>query len=64
MLGAEVVGGALRTRAGVKPVFVSVGHLVDLTAAYAIVLELCRGTRLPETTRQADRHCRAGLAGP
>lgn len=59
----DTVGAALRTRTGVKPVFVSVGHLVDLTTACAIVLELCRGTRLPETTRQADRRCRAGLTG-
>ena len=60
--GGDVVGAALRSRTGVKPVFVSVGHLVDLPTACAIVLELCRGTRLPETTRQADRRCRAGLA--
>lgn len=59
--GGDEVGAALRTRTGVKPVFVSVGHLVDLPTACAIVLELCRGTRLPETTRQADRRSRAGL---
>ncbi|MBP2334485.1 deoxyribonuclease V [Saccharothrix coeruleofusca] len=52
--GGEVVGRALRTRAGVKPVFVSVGHLVDLDRACAEVLRLCADFRLPETTRRAD----------
>ncbi|WP_440902843.1 endonuclease V [Actinosynnema sp.] len=60
--GGEVVGRALRTRAGVKPVFVSVGHRVDLDRACAEVLRLCRDYRLPETTRRADalgrRHLR------
>ncbi|NUT51686.1 MAG: endonuclease V [Saccharothrix sp.] len=58
--GAEVVGRALRTRAGVKPVFVSVGHRVDLDRACAEVLRLCV-TRLPETTRRADALGRAQL---
>ncbi|MEU5692725.1 endonuclease V [Actinosynnema sp. NPDC020468] len=57
----EVVGRALRTRVGVKPVFVSVGHRIDLDRACAEVLRLCT-VRLPETTRRADslgrRHLR------
>ncbi|GAA3851627.1 endonuclease V [Saccharothrix violaceirubra] len=57
----EVVGRALRTCDDVKPVFVSVGHRIDLDRACAEVLRLCR-TRLPETTRRADslgrRHLR------
>ncbi|MGI5130840.1 endonuclease V [Pseudonocardia sp. CA-107938] len=60
MDGAQV-GAVLRTRTGVKPVFVSVGHLIDLTTASDLVLRLCRGTRLPETTRAADRRCRTVL---
>ncbi|WP_433270253.1 endonuclease V [Actinosynnema sp. CS-041913] len=56
----EVVGRALRTRAGVKPVFVSVGHRIDLDRACAEVLRLCV-TRLPETTRRADALGRAQL---
>ncbi|RKT53371.1 endonuclease V [Saccharothrix australiensis] len=56
----EVVGRALRTRVGVKPVFVSVGHRVDLDRACAEVLRLCV-TRLPETTRRADALGRAQL---
>ncbi|KOX22448.1 endonuclease V [Saccharothrix sp. NRRL B-16348] len=56
----EVVGRALRTREGVKPVFVSVGHRIDLDRACAEVLRLCV-TRQPETTRRADALGRAQL---
>lgn len=49
----EVVGYALRTRPGVKPVYVSVGHRIGLEAAAAWTLRCCRGFRLPEPTRQA-----------
>jgi deoxyribonuclease V len=51
----EVVGAAVRTRAGVKPVFVSIGHRVDLPTSIHYVLACCRGYRLPETTRWAHR---------
>lgn len=50
----EVVGRALRTQDGVKPVFVSVGHRIDLDRACAEVLRLAPRYRLPETTRRAD----------
>ncbi|WP_374193069.1 endonuclease V [Streptomyces sp. AV19] len=59
--GDEEVGRALRTRAGVKPVFVSVGHRVGLDGACAHVLSLARDFRLPETTRRADALCRRAL---
>lgn len=52
--GDEVVGRALRTQNGVKPVFVSVGHRIDLDRACAEVLRLAPRYRLPETTRRAD----------
>ncbi|MGV9678231.1 endonuclease V [Nocardia sp. NPDC003482] len=58
VVGNEVVGRALRTRAGVKPVFVSVGHRIDLDTACAAVLGLTPRYRQPETTRRADRLCR------
>ncbi|MEV7085022.1 endonuclease V [Streptomyces sp. NPDC093085] len=57
----EEVGRALRTRAGVKPVFVSAGHRVDLPTACAHTLRLTPVYRLPETTRRADALCRAAL---
>ncbi|MFG1791465.1 endonuclease V [Nocardia sp. NPDC049149] len=60
-IDGEVVGSALRTRAGVKPVFVSVGHRIDLDTACAQVLALTPRYRLPETTRRADALCRAAL---
>jgi deoxyribonuclease V len=51
----EVIGVALRTRVGVKPVYVSEGHLVDLDTARELVLRCCTRYRLPEPTRQAHR---------
>ena len=51
----EIIGAVLRTRSGVKPVFVSIGHRVDLTASIKYVLACCQKFRLPETTRQAHR---------
>jgi len=54
----ETIGVALRTRLGVKPVYVSIGHKVDLQTAIYWVLECCRGYRLPEPTRLA--HLAAG----
>ena len=49
----ETIGSVVRTRSGVKPVFVSVGHRVDLRTSIDYVLACCRGYRLPETTRRA-----------
>lgn len=60
--GDEIVGRVLRTRDGVKPVFVSVGHRMSLDNATARVLALTPRYRLPETTRTADRLCRDALA--
>ncbi|MEV4970950.1 endonuclease V [Streptomyces scopuliridis] len=57
----EEVGRALRTQEGVKPVFVSVGHRVDLANACAHTLRLARDYRLPESTRRADALCRRAL---
>jgi len=61
LAGTEEVGRALRTRDGVKPVFVSVGHRVSLDNAVAHVLALTPAYRLPETTRRADTLCRHAL---
>ena len=54
----ETIGVSLRTKLGVKPVYVSTGHKVDLETAIYWVLECCRGYRLPEPTRLA--HLAAG----
>jgi deoxyribonuclease V len=47
------VGSVVRTRRGVKPVFVSPGHRIGHAAAVRWVVRTCRGYRLPEPTRQA-----------
>jgi deoxyribonuclease V len=51
--GDEVLGLALRTRENVKPVYISVGHKVDLPSATHIALTSGKGYRLPEPARQA-----------
>lgn len=61
LAGTEEVGRALRTRDGVKPVYVSVGHRVSLDNALAHTLALTPAYRLPETTRRADALCRRAL---
>ena len=52
----EVIGEVVRTKTGIKPVFVSVGHRIDLASAVRVVLSTCYGYRLPEPTRQAHQH--------
>jgi deoxyribonuclease V len=51
----EVIGAVLRTRVGVKPIFVSIGHRVSLETAVDYVMRCTPRYRLPETTRLADR---------
>lgn len=53
--GEETIGAVLRTRAGVKPLYVSIGHRVSLKTAIALTLACTTRYRLPETTRQAHR---------
>jgi deoxyribonuclease V len=60
--GGETIGAALRTRPKTKPLFVSIGHRVDLPASIEYVLNCCRGYRLPETTRWAHRVAGEGKA--
>lgn len=55
VLDGETVGAVLRTRTGVKPVFVSAGHRADLPSALALVLGLCTKFRLPDPARRAHR---------
>jgi len=51
----EVIGAVVRTRTRVKPVYVSIGHKINLTSAIRWVLNCCRGYRLSEPTRLAHR---------
>ena len=57
----ETIGAIVRTRTNVKPVFVSIGHRVDLQTCIDVVLACCKGYRLPETTRKAHRLAADGL---
>ncbi len=49
------VGSLVRTRAHVKPVYISVGHKLDLVTAEKIILDCSVGYRLPEPIRLADQ---------
>ena len=51
----ETIGAALRTRARVKPMIISTGHRISLDTSLRYVLACCKGYRLPEPTRQADK---------
>ena len=51
----EVVGAAVRTKAGVRPVYVSIGHLCGFADAVESVLQCTSIYRLPEPTRLAHR---------
>ncbi|BFU41829.1 endonuclease V [Krasilnikovia sp. MM14-A1004] len=59
--GEEVLGRALRTQTGIKPVFVSVGHRVGLDQATELTLALSGRFRIPEATRKADFFSREAL---
>lgn len=51
----ETVGAVLRTRTGVKPLYISSGHRISLPTAIDYVLRCTPKYRLPETTRIADK---------
>lgn len=53
--GAERIGTVLRTRTGVRPLYVSPGHRLDCDTACEWVLACCTRYRLPEPTHAADR---------
>ncbi len=54
-IDGETVGAVLRTRTGVKPVFVSPGHRADIGSAIALVLRFCSRYRLPDPARRAHQ---------
>jgi deoxyribonuclease V len=55
MQGDEIIGAVLRTRAHVKPVFVSIGHKISLPTAICWVMNTVTRYRLPEPVRFAHR---------
>ncbi|SHE33926.1 Endonuclease V [Seinonella peptonophila] len=51
----EMIGASLRTQPNVKPVYISVGNLIDLDSSIHLSMQLVGKTsRIPEITRQAD----------
>lgn len=50
----EIIGAALRTRTGVKPIYVTQGHRVSLKTALNFVISVLDGLRIPRPTRDAD----------
>ena len=51
----EVIGTVLRTRRGIRPLYISVGHRIALATAVDYVLRCTTRYRLPETTRAAHK---------
>ncbi|MFH1662863.1 MAG: deoxyribonuclease V [Chloroflexota bacterium] len=49
----EIIAVTLRTKTGVKPLYISIGHKINLENAVYWVMRCCRGYRLPEPTRLA-----------
>ena len=58
----QVIGVALRTRAGTKPVYISPGYLADLATSIELVMACTPKYRLPEPIRAA--HNAAGQFDP
>jgi deoxyribonuclease V len=54
----ETIGAAVRTRNCVKPVYVSIGHRINLEDSIKIILQCCDKYRLPEPIRRADKLAR------
>lgn len=59
----EVIGAVLRTRSGVKPIYVSTGYRMSLPRAIALVMHTCDGFRIPRPTREADHWVEAAKRG-
>ena len=51
----KIAGAVLRTKDGVKPLFVSPGHRIDFSMSNRLILESCKGFRLPEPLRKAHQ---------
>lgn len=51
----KIVGAVVRSRTGVRPLYVSPGHRISLDTAIDYTLRCITKYRLPETTRWADK---------
>jgi deoxyribonuclease V len=50
----ERIGAAVRTREGVRPIYVSQGHRISLETAIRLTMQVTDGYRIPRPTRAAD----------
>ncbi len=53
----DVIGALLRSRQGVKPLYISPGHRLGVATATQLALSCCRNYRLPEPIRAAHAAC-------
>jgi deoxyribonuclease V len=53
-VGGERIGAVVRTRLGVRPIYVSQGHRVSLETSVRLTLAVADGYRIPRPTRDAD----------
>lgn len=56
----ERIGAVVRSRSGVNPLYISVGHRISLETAIAYLFAATTRYRLPETTRAAHRLASGG----
>lgn len=59
----EIIGAVLRTRTGVKPIYVTQGHRISLKTALHFVVAVLDGFRIPRPTRDADHFVAAVKRG-
>lgn len=63
----EIIGAVVRTRLHVRPIYISIGHKLDLEQAISWTLQCCYGYRVPEPNRLAhilvSRACTQGIGG-
>lgn len=48
-----IIGAVVRTKSNTKPVFVSIGHKIDLQTSIKVIQQCTKGYRIPEPTRLA-----------
>ena len=53
--GSEVIGAVFQRKAGSKPVYISVGHMISLETAIRIVRHCTRNSRIPEPILKAHQ---------
>lgn len=49
----NIIGAVVRSKPKTTPIFVSIGHRIDLVTAIRLLLDCTRGVRIPEPTRLA-----------